>query len=110
MLIFLQQCFASRFVIHQFGNHLRSGGLVEHPDHRLPFYNRVRAFASVVSEGFVTKAGSILRPKSRVWLPLAFLAIIATFIAGNLVALFYTRATQDKDRAIAQNAMVSIQE
>jgi signal transduction histidine kinase len=58
----------------------------------------------------VTKAGPILRPESRIWLPLAFLVIIATFIAGNLVDLFYTRAIQDKDRAIARNAMVSIQE
>jgi signal transduction histidine kinase len=58
----------------------------------------------------VTQAGPIPRPKSRVWLPLAFLLIIATFIVGNLVAFFLTRATQDRDRTIARNAMVSTEE
>jgi signal transduction histidine kinase len=58
----------------------------------------------------VTKAGPIARPESRIWLPLAFLLIIATFIVGNLVAFLFIRETQAKDRAIAQNAMVSIEE
>ena len=58
----------------------------------------------------MTQARPIARPKTRVWLPSAFLVIIATFMVGNLVALFLDRKTQDKDRTIARNAMVSIEE